>query len=123
MMTTPSRTPRRTSTKNSGMKKTARTVAVSMPPITAVPMAIRLFAPGAGRDRQRQHAEDEGEAGHQDRPQPDARGLDRRVDDALALLLRALGEFDHQDGVLRGQAHGREQPDLEVDVVLEARAG
>ena len=32
-------------TKNSGMKKIARTVAVSIPPITAVPIAIRLLAP------------------------------------------------------------------------------
>ena len=32
-------------TKNSGIYITASTVAVSIPPITAVPMAMRLFAP------------------------------------------------------------------------------
>ena len=75
---------------------------------------------GAGRNRERHHAEDEGEAGHQDRPQADPGGLDRRVDHALALLLGALGELDHQDRVLRGQAHRREQADLQIHVVLQA---
>jgi hypothetical protein len=41
----PSRTPRRTSTKKSGMKKMASSAAVSMPPITDVPIATRLLAP------------------------------------------------------------------------------
>src|SRR3546814_4736329 len=34
----------------------------------------------AGRDRERQHAEDEREARHQDRAKPDARGLERGID-------------------------------------------
>ena len=86
-------------------------------------MAMRLLAPGAARERQRQHAEDEREAGHQDRPQADARGLERRVDHARALLLLLLGELDHQDRVLRGEAHRRQQADLQEHVVLEPAQG
>jgi hypothetical protein len=93
-----------------------------MPPITAVPIAMRLLAPGAGRQGQRQHAEDEGEAGHQDRAQADARGLERGLDHALALLLRLFGELDHQDRVLGRQSHGGEQSDLE-ERRSPARAG
>ena len=31
-----------------------------------------------------------------------------------------LGELDDQDGVLGAEAHGRDQADLQIDVVLEA---
>ena len=74
---------------------------------------------GAGCERKRQHAENEGEAGHQDRPQADSGGLDCRVDDARAFTLGALGKLDHQDRVLGRQSHGRDQPDLQVNVVLQ----
>ncbi len=91
-----------------------------MPPMTDVPIAMRLLAPAPVEMRQRQHAEDEGEARHQDRAKPDSRRLQRRVDDAHALPLASLGELDHQDRVLGREAHRREQADLQVDVVLEA---
>ena len=94
-------------------------VAVSIPPITAVPIAMRPFAPGTGCDGEREHAEDEGEAGHQDRSKPDPRGLDRGIDDPFALPLGALCEFVHQDRVLRGEAHRRQKPDLQEHVILE----
>ena len=45
---------------------------------------------GAGGDDQGGDAEDEGEGGHQDRPHPDARGLQPRLLDAAALLDGAL---------------------------------
>ena len=50
---------------------------------------------------------------------PDPRRFERRVDHALALPFGALGELDHQDRVLGGKAHRREQADLEIDVVLQ----
>ena len=34
--------------------------------------------------------------------------------------IKRLGEFDDQDGVLRRQAHGGEQADLEIDVIVQA---
>ena len=37
----------------------------------------------------------------------------------LPLLLGLLGELDHQDRVLRREAHRRQQADLEIDVVLQ----
>ena len=66
---------RSTSTKKTGTKKIASTVAATMPPTTPVPIAFWLPAPAPARDRQRQHAEDEGERGHQDRAQAQARRL------------------------------------------------
>ena len=36
-----------------------------------------------------------------------------------ALAFGALGELDHQDRILRRQAHGRDQADLQIDVVLK----
>ena len=42
-----------TSWKKTGTKKIASTVAVSMPPITPVPMSFWLPAPAPVRDRQR----------------------------------------------------------------------
>jgi hypothetical protein len=38
---------------------------------------------------------------------------------ALAAALGLLGELDDQDRVLGGQAHRRQQPDLEIHVVLQ----
>ena len=71
------------------MKMRFRNVDTSMPPATAVPTELRASAPGAGGEHQRQHAEDERERRHQDRPQPDARGLDRRLDDRHARAARS----------------------------------
>ena len=72
------------SLKNSGTKKIARKVAASMPPITPVPIEWRRAGARAGRDRERQDAEDEGERGHQDRPEAQPRRLERRLDGATA---------------------------------------
>ena len=54
----------------------------------------------ARTDDERQHAEHEGKRGHQDRSQAQARGFERGVDQAVALRLQVLGEFDDQDRVL-----------------------
>jgi len=62
------------------------------------------------------HAEDEGERGHQDRPQPHPRGVQGGFDQTMSGFELLLGELDNQDGVLRGQTDGREQSDLEIDI-------
>src|SRR4051794_15918274 len=50
-------------------------------------------------DDQREHAEDEGEAGHQDGAEAEARGFDGGGDAVLALLLLLLGELYDQHGI------------------------
>src|SRR3546814_8094178 len=55
----------------------------------------------AGRDRERQHAEDEREARHQDRAKPDARGLERGIDHALALLFRSEEHTSELQSLMR----------------------
>ena len=57
-------------------------VTPSMPLNTAVPSERRISAPPRG-DHQRNNAEDEGEGGHQDRPQPQAGGLLRGLEPRL----------------------------------------
>ena len=49
-----------------------------MPLITTVPRMRREAAPDPVGDPQRHAAEDEGERGHQDRPQPQLRAFERR---------------------------------------------
>ena len=77
------------SQKNSGTKKIAISVEASMPPITPVPMARRLLAPGSGGDRERHAAENERERGHDDGAQPQARRFDRRLARATCRGARA----------------------------------
>ena len=112
----------RTTTKNTGTKNTASAVPVIMPPITPVPMARWLAEPAPLAMHQRQHAEDEGHRGHDDRAEAQVRRLQRRFDHALALRLQVLGELDDQDRVLRRQADDGDQADLEVHVVRHSRA-
>ena len=105
--------------KNSGAKKIATTVEARMPPITPVPIARRLFAPGTGGDRERHAAQAEGERGHHDGAQAQARRLDRRLAHRHAVAHALDGELADQDRVLRRQADQRHQADLEVHVVLQ----
>ena len=67
-------------------------------------------------NRQRQHAEDEGERGHQDRAEPLARRFGRRLADRHPAVAERRRELDDQDGVLGGQPDHRHESDLEVDV-------
>ena len=94
-----------------------RTVAVTMPPSTPVPMAFWAPAPGAGRQGQRQDAEAEGQRGHDDRAEAQFRPLQGGLDQPHPLLHAGLGELDDQDGVLGGQPQGGQKADLEIDVV------
>ena len=72
---------------------------------------------GTGRDGERQHAEDEREAGHQDRAQAQLGGFDHRLERVLAVAHPFLGEFDDQDRVLCRHADRRDEADLEIDVI------
>src|SRR5580704_15528878 len=83
--------------------------------------ADRMAAGGAraGADGQRQHAEDEGKRGHDDRTEAQPGGFDRGVVGREPLLVTLRGELDDQDGVLGRQPNQRYQADLEVDVVVE----
>jgi hypothetical protein len=103
-----------------GPERPPARVAVNMPPITPVPMAMAAVGAGAGGNRQRQHAEHEGDRGHQDRPEAQAAGLERGLDQVLALLLQFAGELDDQDRVLRRKADDGDQADLEIHVVGQA---
>ena len=77
---------------------------------------------GAGPlgEHQRHDAEDEGERGHQDRPQPQPARLQRRFAPRHARLLALLGELDDQDGVLARQADQHHEADLREDVHVHA---
>ena len=91
-----------------------------MPPTMAVPTEWRPYAPAPVAKTERQHAEDEGERGHQDGPEAELRGFDGGVDDDRPCFAKLLGELDDQDGVLGGQADEHDETDLAVDVVGEA---
>src|SRR5216683_1845980 len=73
--------------------------------------ADRMAAGGAraGADGQRQHAEDEGERGHDDRTEAQPGGFDRGVVGREPLLVTLRGELDDQDGVPGGQPDQRHQ--------------
>src|SRR3546814_16030700 len=70
-------------------------------------------------DRQWQHAEHEGERGHQDRAETQPGCLHRRVEGVHPRLYPLLGEFDDQDRVLGRDADRGDQADLQVAVVVE----
>ncbi len=76
---------------------------------------------GAFGDHQRQQAQDEGEAGHDHRPEAQPRALDRRVEELAAMSSLLDGELDDQDAVLGGQRHQHDQADLGIDVEGEAQ--
>src|SRR5258705_1261273 len=67
---------------------------------------------GAGSAEQRHHAEYERERRHNDRPQAQLRGIERRIDRALATRLLLDRELHDEDRVLRGEADDRDQPDI-----------
>ena len=69
---------------------------------------------------ERQHAEDEGEGGHEDRAQPHPGGFGRRLEAVLAMLLVLARELDDQDGVLGRQADQHDEADLGEDIHVHA---
>src|SRR6185312_7718462 len=57
---------------------------------------LAQFGTGADGPDQGRHAQNKGERGHQDRPQPKPRRLDGRIPAVAALVLELAGEFDDQ---------------------------
>src|SRR5438477_12308897 len=74
----------------------------------------------AGRDRERQHAEDERHRSHQDRPEAQPRRFDRGSGWAQALVGLQHRELDDQNRILGREAEQRYQAYLEVDVIGES---
>src|SRR5687768_14716843 len=70
----------------------------------------RVTARGARAraDGERQHAEDQAQRGHDDRPEAQLRTLDGRVRERHALVMLHHRELDDQDRVLRREAHQRQ---------------
>jgi hypothetical protein len=103
------------------MKKIDRNVEASMPPATAGADRIARRRASAGGERQRHDAEDECERRHQDRPEADARRLDRRIHDRQSALAQLLGELDDQDRVLRRETDEEHQPTWQNTSLLNPR--
>src|SRR6478672_995598 len=61
---------------------------------------VARLTSGAAREDEREDAEDERQRGHQNRSQPEPRGLDRRLDDTRASYSQLLRKLDNQDRVL-----------------------
>ena len=74
------------------------------------------LGPGAPPDQERNHAENEGEGGHDDRPQAEVAGLHGGLAPRCARLALPLGELDDQDCILAGQADQHDEADLREDV-------
>mgnify|MGYP007026932923 CR=1 FL=1 len=74
---------------------------------------------GSGGEHEREHAEDEGEAGHQNRAQTQSAGLHSGFDAVHAFILKLLGELDDEDGVFGCEADKHDEADLREDVVVE----
>ena len=99
------------------MTRTPITVPTSIPPTAAVPMVRLPIAPGPVATTSGKEAGDEGEGGHQDRPEPQLAPFDGRILDARPFLAPLHRELDDQDRVLAEQADQHDQADLGVDVV------
>ena len=106
-----------TVTYNTGIRKTPRNVAMSMPENTAMPITFRPSAPAPLASQQRHNAEDERERGHQDRPESQTGAFERGSDRILPLLAQHLGELHDQDRVLGGQPDQHDEPDLGEHIV------
>ena len=102
-----------------GTMKMPIELAASMPPNTAVPTARRLICGGAGRDHQRQQAEDEGDRGHHHRAEPHLRPQRGGFHDRMPGFALLLGEFDDQNAVLGGQRDQHHEADLAVKIEIE----
>ncbi len=80
------------------------------------------FRAGAGGEHQRQHAEDEGERGHQDRPQPQPRRfLCRIVAASGPQSCICLANSTIRIAFLQASADQHDQSDLHEDVDVAAR--
>ena len=85
------------------MMKMAMQVAVTIPPMTAVPMIFRGSRARARGDSQGHATQDKGKRGHQDRPQPKPGTLQGGIGNTLALLVLDVGKLHDEDGILGRQ--------------------
>ncbi len=84
-----------------------------MPKKTAVPKSLPHFRAGAFAESEREHAEDEGKGGHQNRAQSKAAGFDRGREAIFAIaILDLFREFDDEDGVFAGEPDEDDEADL-----------
>ena len=108
------------STKNIGIMKMARKVAVSMPPITPVPIACWLAEPAplpiASGSTPRTNASDVIRIGRN----RSLRRFHRRLAADLPCASQLARELDDQNRVLRRQPDRGQQADLEEHVVFQA---
>ena len=93
---------------------------MSIPPNTAVPSDTRLAAPAPEDSTSGTHAQDEGEGGHQDRPQAQMRRLNGGLANRLALSTLLRRELDDQNSIFGDQTHQQDQANAGVDVVGRA---
>ena len=89
-----------------------------MPENTAVPSVWRSSAPAPIAQTSGITPRMKAKRRHQDRPQAQARRLDRGVEAVAAAVLELLGEFDDQNGVLGRKADQHDEADLREDVVV-----
>ena len=83
------------------------------------PELLARDRPCACSTPQRHAAEYECKGRHEDRPQAQARSVQRSLHQRLALLELEFRELDDQDGVLRRQTDQHDKADLSEDVQLE----
>ncbi len=107
--------------KKTGVRKIPKSVTPTMPLNTAIPSDRRISEPAPEATTSGNHADDESERGHQDRPQPQPACLERRLAARQALQVLLLGVLDDQDGVLARQPHQHHQADLHEDIDVPAR--
>ena len=80
------------------------TIEIRIPPMTAMASGWSICDPAPMRERQRQHAGDRGERGHDDRPQTAASGVDDRLLGEHARGPEFLVRVEQQDAVLGDDA-------------------
>ena len=74
----------------------------------------------AGRQGQRQSAKDKRQRGHDDRPEAQLSGGNRRFANRFTQLFTLqLGKLDDQDGILRRQTDDHQHADLNVDTGIQ----
>ena len=72
------------------------------------------------RDREGKHTDNECEAGHEDRAQPQLRSFDRRIEGVHPHTHALFGELDDEDRILGRHPDRRDKSDLQIDIVVLA---
>lgn len=83
------------------------------------PKSLAHLGSSAIGEHERKHAEDEGEASHQNGAQTKAAGFDGGFYAVHAIVLKLLGEFDDEDGVFGRETDEHDETDLREDVVIQ----